>query len=101
MEIRTGNYSDIIRIEKFRDKWQLVLCTEYNGEIKPQWCTLKRGAKEIVVPISIALAETDEGAVDILKQIVAFIGGTASAEPEQQPALPGHGTPRYGAGRRM
>lgn len=96
MEIRTGNYNDVIRVEKFKDVWQLTLCNEYGGEVKPQWCTLKRGDKEIIVPVSIRLSATDEGAVEILKQAIDFIGATNATPQGGQEPLPGHGAPRYG-----
>jgi hypothetical protein len=97
MEVATGNYGDVIRLERYKDKWQLVLCNEYNGEVKPQWCKVQRGPRELNIPFCIVLGATDEEAANVLKQFVEVL------TPSAQTALPGSGTPaapRYNT-RRM
>jgi hypothetical protein len=96
MEVRTGNYSDIIKLEEYKGKWQLVLCNEYNGETRPCWCMVERGPNTYKLPISIILGDSKEAAKAVLKSLLLEF------EEEPQAPLPGHGTPagRYG-GRRL
>jgi hypothetical protein len=96
MEIHTGNYGDVLKIEEYKGKFQIVLSSEYNGEVKPQWCSVERGSKTFKIPIAITLGDSKEACVSVLKEMIRFFEGDTTS------ALPGSGTPagRYGT-RRM